>query len=115
MIRPLITCLVVVWLWLPQPALACPHHPHNWQEHALRIEALGDTGLIIVYQDTNGDEVADRALVFQLQDNGDLFEWPLFYFYGLDAEGRAEEVWIDHGVEGMCWQIELYYKRHIAH
>ena len=115
MIRLALVCLVAAWLSLPLGAEACSRHPHAWHDHVLSVDALGDTGMMIVTQDVNGDGVADRALVFQLQSNGDFFEWPLFYFEGLDETGRAEEVWHDQGVDGLCWQIELYYKRSMSY
>ena len=79
------------------------------------VAPLEETGMYGFWYDTDQDGSADRALIFQMGNDGKYIPWPLFYFESVDIFGRAEEVWIDRGGRGECTDIRLYYKRTVNH
>lgn len=77
----------------------------------IMVAPLEESGLYGFWYDTDMDGLADTALIFQMGMDGQYIRWPLFYFKDIDLFGRAEEVWIDKGGDGDCFDISLYYKR----
>lgn len=103
---------LLIGLLLPVSALPCDQHPVPERDTGLvRVEPLETTGLFGFWYDTNADGVADFALIFQQGTNGHYITWPVFYFYRVNPEGFAEEVWQDVAGRGLCSDIRLYYKR----
>ena len=103
---------LVLGLLLPVSALPCDRHPVPERDTGLMMVApLETTGLVGFWYDTNMDGAADFALIFQQAMDGQYRAWPLFYFYRVDVYGKAEEVWIDKGGYGDCFDIFLYYQR----
>lgn len=106
---------LLVGLLMPLDAAPCERHPIPEHDKGLvMVSPLETTGLFGFWYDMDQDGVADFALIFQQGIDGEYFAWPLFYFYGVNADGQAQEVWIDQGGSGECRDIQLYYKRTVA-
>lgn len=105
---------LLLGLLMPISAFPCDMHPlpaHN--RGLIMVAPLGSSGLYGFWYDLDQDDIIDFALIFQMDQDGMYFTWPLFYFKYIDLFGAAEEVWIDRGGVGECYDIRLYYKRSV--
>lgn len=103
---------LVLGSMFPVSASPCDLHPlPSDRDTATKEEPVGTSGLTAFYFDLDGDEVADRALIYQKDRDGHFFHYPLMYMEGLDAAENAQEVWIDRELTGNCRDIILYWKR----
>ena len=106
---------LMLGLLMPLSAMPCDLHPVPERDTGLLMVApLETSGLFGFYYDTDQDGVPDFALIFQQGIDGKYIAWPIFYFYGMDGAGLAEEVWHDQGGRGDCSQIQLYFKRTVS-
>ena len=87
------------------------HQIPERDKELIMVAPLETTGMFLFQYDSNHDGIADAALIFQQGHDGKYLPWPLFYLKEVDSEGRAQEVWIDRGGNGVCAEIVLYWIR----
>ena len=106
----------LVGLLLPiSHAQPCEFHPvPSFDKGLVKVEPFGTSGLVGFYYDVDGDDVPDRALLFQREANGGFVRWPVLYLEGLDLNGGAQEVWVDRVGDGLCKDLFLYFARTIS-
>ena len=90
--RWLLATGLVLGLVLPiSNASPCDIRPvPSFDKGLVKVEMFGTSGLVGFYYDVDGDDVPDRALLFQRDAAGEFIQWPLYYMEGLDADGRAD-------------------------
>lgn len=113
--RWLLATGLLVGMTLPiSNALPCEFHPvPSFDKGLVKVEPFGTSGLVGFYYDVDGDDVPDRALLFQRGADGHFIQWPMFYMEELSADGLASETWEDTGGDGLCRDIRLYWKRRL--
>ena len=110
----LATGLLVGLLFPISYAQPCELRPvPSFDKGLVKVEPFGTSGLVGFYYDVDGDDVPDRALLFQRGADGNYIPWPSFYMEELDADGLAGETWVDVGGEGLCADMRLYWKRRL--
>ena len=113
MVRWLIALGLFLGMTFPlRLAYPCDKHPIDTTEPA-SVHFLENTGLLAAEYDRDGDGVNETVLLFQVDESNNPLGVLLFYFEGVDKDGKAREVYIDEIGKANCLDIRLYYKRFV--